>query len=125
MGGRKHILVTSYGKKIPVDKIEASLKTIECVKDALLVGNNQPYCSAVIWVDKNEPYDKTKIAQAIDEINKGLEGPAQIKRFEIVEEEYSKTPEDSLKIKRQDLLQKAEKTIELIYSPQNASTQIN
>lgn len=111
-GRKKHLIVTAYGKKIPVDKIEASLRTIDFVKDALLVGENQPYCSAILWVDRKALYDKSKMLRAIEEINKGLETPAQIKKMEILEDDYSKVDE-GLKTKRQVLLQKAEKVINI------------
>jgi len=114
-GRKKHLIVTAYGKKIPVDKIEASLRTIDFVKDALLVGENQPYCSAILWVDRKALYDKSKMLRAIEEINKGLETPAQIKKMEILEDDYSKVDE-GLKTKRQVLLQKAEKVINILYS---------
>lgn len=114
-GRKKHLIVTAYGKKIPVDKIEASLRTIDSVKDALFVGENQPYCSAILWVDRNTPYDKSKMLRAIEEINKGLETPAQIKKIEILEDDYSKVDE-GLKTKRQVLSQKAEKAINILYS---------
>lgn len=114
-GRKKHLIVTAYGKKIPVDKIEASLRTIDSVKDALFVGENQPYCSAILWVDRNAPYDKSKMLRAIEEINKGLETPAQIKKIEILEDDYSKVDE-GLKTKRQVLSQKAEKAINILYS---------
>lgn len=79
------------------------------------MGENQPYCSAILWVDRNAPYDKSKMLRAIEEINKGLETPAQIKKIEILEDDYSKVDE-GLKTKRQVLSQKAEKAINILYS---------
>ena len=120
IGRKKNLIITSYGKKIPIDPIEASLKTIESVREAIVVGNNQPYCSAVLWIDKQKGNNKTQIEKAIEKLNKELEHPAQIKRYVLLTEDAfpeQKNAQISLKTKRQDLLKQTEKIIEVIYNP--------
>jgi long-chain acyl-CoA synthetase len=120
LGRKKNLIITSYGKKIPIDPIEASLKTIESVKEAIVVGNNQPYCSAVLWIDQQEGNNRNQIEKAIKKLNKELEHPAQIKRYVLLTEDAfpeQKNTQVSLKTKRQDLMKHTEKIIEVIYNP--------
>ncbi len=120
-GRKKNIIITSYGKKIPTDKIEATLKTVESVTEAIIVGDNKPYCSAVFWVDPQKCNNKT-IEQAIKKLNNELEHPAQIKRWKILDENLLDKPKNSnaqLKTNRQELLKQIEDVIETLYTSQN------
>lgn len=115
-GRKKNILITSYGKKVPTDLIEAALKSIESVEEAVLIGNNRPYCSAVLWVDKQK-FDNQTIEHAISQINSRLEEPLQIKRWETLDKKLLNTTNVSsqLKPKRQELLQQTDGVIEKLY----------
>jgi long-chain acyl-CoA synthetase len=121
LGRKKNLIITSYGKKISIERIEASLKRIESVKEAIVIGNNRPYCSAVLWIGEQKDNDNAKkIEKAIEKLNKELERPAQIKRYVLLTEDpfpEQKNTETHLKIKRQDLLKQTEKIIEVIYNP--------
>ena len=117
-GRKKNIIVTSYGKKIPIDKIEASLKIIECVKEAIVIGDNQPFCSAVFWVDKQKQNYQAQIDFGIEQLNKELEDPAKIKRYVVLDESSlgKENAESSLKTKRQECLKQIQPLIETIYA---------
>jgi long-chain acyl-CoA synthetase len=65
-GRKKHLIVTAYGKKIPVDKIEASLRTIDSVKDSLFVGEKPTLLQCNPLGRQNAPYDKSKMLRAIE-----------------------------------------------------------
>jgi long-chain acyl-CoA synthetase len=121
LGRKKNLIITSYGKKISIERIEASLKRIESVKEAIVIGNNRPYCSAIFWIGEQKDNDTAKkIEKAIEKLNKELERPAQIKRYVLLTEDpfpEQKNTETHLKIKRQDLLKQTEKIIEVIYNP--------
>ena len=124
LGRKKNLIITSYGKKIPIDRIEAALKTIESVKEAIVVGNNQPYCSAILWIDEQKDNHNAQIEKAIEKLNKKLERPAQIKRYVLLTEDpfpEQKNTETHLKTKRQDLLKQTEKIIEAIYNSTNSN----
>jgi long-chain acyl-CoA synthetase len=120
LGRKKNLIISSYGKKIPIERIEAALKTIESVKEAVVLGNNQPYCSAILWIDKQKDNYNAQIEKAIEKLNKELERPAQIKRYVLLTDDpfpEQKNTETHLKTKRQDLLKQTEKIIEVIYNP--------
>lgn len=120
-GRKKNLVITSYGKKVPTDKIEATLKTIQAVKEAIIVGDNKPYCCAVFWVDEQKIKNKT-LESEIKKINKNLEHPAQIKRWATLNHEVLKgNNSGQLKTNRQELLEQIEAVIETLYSSQNNS----
>ncbi|MGD6808836.1 MAG: SDR family oxidoreductase [Candidatus Bathyarchaeia archaeon] len=116
LGRKKNIIVTSYGKKVPVEHIEASLKQVPHVRDCIVVGDNQPFCCAVFWVDCQKSDCENSLDKAVEELNLTLEPPAQIKRFAVLQSCLSDSASaDALKVKRQDLLKQAETVIENLY----------
>lgn len=118
-GRKKNIVVTSYGKKVPAESIEIALKSVEHVTECIVVGDNRPFCCAVLWVEKGHALtSRSKIDSAIAKLNRDLEAPAQIKRFVILEEAASSGNRniDTLKVKRQDLLKQIEGVIENLYA---------
>ncbi len=124
LGRKKNIVVTSYGKKIPAEKIEAALKGIEHVTECIVIGDNRPFCSAIVWVDKHYVSScKEDIDSAVVKLNLELEHPAQIKQFVILESNKSSENKnvETLKIKRQELLKQVEDVIESLYAGSNNS----
>ncbi|MCW3999266.1 MAG: AMP-binding protein [Candidatus Bathyarchaeota archaeon] len=116
LGRKKHVIVTSYGKKVPVERIEASFKALPFVRECLVVGENKPFCSAVFWVDEQKEEHKTEIEEALARINLELEGPAQIKRCVVLVGDIEAAGSaEALKRKRQDLLSVAEEATAFIY----------
>ena len=80
-GRKKDILITSYGKNINAQKVEEHLKNISGVSEAVLIGEQKPFCSALIWMD--HPVDN--LEEKISEMNKGLSHPEQIKKWRVIE----------------------------------------
>ncbi len=115
LGRKKNIIVTSYGKKVPVEHIEAKLKSLPHVKDCLVVGDNQPFCCAVFWVACQKSECENQLDKAIEELNLTLEPPAQIKRYAVMSYPSGMADADALKVKRQDLLKQAETVIDALY----------
>lgn len=108
-GRKKDFIVTAYGKNISITKLEERLKDIPGVSEAVLIGENRPYCTALLWLEEDSvasgTYSETnkKIGRMIDSMNEGLSHPEQIRRFRIIETPLSirageLTP--NLKVKR-------------------------
>lgn len=49
-GRKKEMVVTAYGKNISIPKIEERLKDIPEISEAVLIGENRPYCAALVWL---------------------------------------------------------------------------
>ena len=114
-GRRKEMIVTAYGKNISIPKIEALLKGIPGVSEAVLIGENRPYCTALLWLEgKAENLD-----EAVSRMNMELSHPEQIRKFTVISEPLSirkgeLTP--NLKVKRDNVEAHLHEEIEAMYS---------
>nr|MCR5181373.1 AMP-binding protein [Bacteroidaceae bacterium] len=113
-GRKKDMLITSYGKNINCTKIEQRLCDISCVEQAVLVGEQRPFCTALLWV--SGPTDN--LAADIEHMNSQLSHPEQVKRFRIINTPLSigrgeLTP--NLKVKRNVVLEHYQQEIEALY----------
>ena len=120
-GRKKETLITSYGKNINPQKIEISLKTIPSVAESLVVGDNYPYCSALLWVDIEEGKRPNflQIDKAIEQMNKNLSHPEQIKKWAILSNSLSiaageLTP--NLKLRRNNIIKSHHAVIHSLYA---------
>ncbi len=118
IGGRKKdILITSYGKNINCTKIEQRLMAIPCIQQALLVGEQRPYCTALLWtVGQTDTLE-----QDIERMNQSLSHPEQVKRWCIIETPLSiqngeLTP--NLKVKRNVVIAHYNREINEMYAGQ-------
>lgn len=84
-GRKKEMLVTSYGKNINCSKIEERLKDIPEVSEAVLIGENRPYCTALVWLEGADALPEDKVAA----MNAKLSHPEQIRRWTVMEKPLS------------------------------------
>ncbi len=120
-GRKKELIKTSYGKLIYSGKIEGMCREILGVSEAMLVGESQPYCSALVWVDKQHWNETTlaKINQAIERMNERLSNPEKIKKWALLINTLSIENGDltpNLKLKRNVVSQKYTNIIDALYS---------
>lgn len=131
---KKELIVMSNGKKVAPQPIENELKTKAGVGQAVLLGNQKNYISALLWPDfdalkkyaeehnikfqdQKELLTRPDIAKmfekGVGEVNQGLSRYEQIKRYKVVSTELTPgSPEltPTLKIKR--------RVVDERYSPQ-------
>lgn len=98
-GRKKDLLITSYGKNINCSKIEQRLTDIGGITHAVLVGEQRPYCCALLWAEG----DTSHVQAAIDQMNTTLSHPEQVRKWRVIKQPLSiahgeLTP--SLKIRR-------------------------
>lgn len=99
LGRKKELIVTAYGKNISIPKIEERLKDLPGITEAVLIGENRPYCTALLWAQGDTAGLEKKIAH----VNSGLSHPEQIRKFRVISrplsiEKGELTP--NLKVKR-------------------------
>jgi long-subunit acyl-CoA synthetase (AMP-forming) len=114
-GRKKDMLITSYGKNINCTKIEQRLMDIPGVEQAVLVGEQRPYCTALLWTSGTID----TLAADIERMNAQLSHPEQVKRFCVIQTPLSisrgeLTP--SLKVKRNVVLEHYTQEIDKLYS---------
>lgn len=136
---KKDLIVTSGGKNIAPQKIENLLKMSRFVSQAMVYGDKRQYLTALITlnVEEVELYLKIQvpgacltdlpkhpeviklIAKEIEEKNKTLASFETIKRFHILEHDFSiETGEltPSLKVKRKYCNEKYQKELQSMYA---------
>jgi long-chain acyl-CoA synthetase len=119
-GRKKDIIVTSYGKNIHPEKIESLLRSLPYVEEALVVGDELPFCSALIWIsgDQYKPALIKHLEQLIKDINYKLSHPEQLKRWAILKHNLSAETREltaSLKLRRKEVLQRFSGVIKALY----------
>jgi long-chain acyl-CoA synthetase len=136
-GRKKEIIITSGGKNVAPKNLEAAMKNHELVSEAVVIGDQRKYLTALITLD-DEAADKfcnarglnsvprhemkelrAEIQAAIDEMNKSLAKVETVKKFVILERNFTVddgelTP--TLKVKRRIVNKNWQKQIDALYA---------
>lgn len=118
-GRRKELLKTSYGKYLNPAKIEARLRRIPGVTNAMVVGEARPYCTALLWLD-GEPDDARRgvVDKGIGAIDPTLSHPEQVKRWAVLADDLSVDKGDltpNLKLRRDRVASRFADVIDGLY----------
>jgi long-chain acyl-CoA synthetase len=100
-GRKKDLLKTAYGKYLQPSKIEAMLRRIPGVTEAMVVGEGRSFCAALLWVEGT--CDAAMIDAALIDANRRLSHPEQVKRWAVLPNDLSIEGGDltaNLKLKR-------------------------
>ena len=137
-GRKKDIIVTSGGKNITPANIEGALKKLELVSQAVIVGDNRKFISALITLDETtagafaeseglsgenlheNDTVTSEIQKGVDEVNSKLMRVANVRKFTILPRDF--TIEDgeltpTMKIKRNIVYKQWTDTIDAMYTP--------
>lgn len=121
-GRKKELLKTSNGKYVAPVPIEDALKRLTIVTDAMMVGDNQKYCVALVAIDKEHLQDANAEQLLVDHlknINSGLANHESIVRIGIMRAGFSVesgTLTPTLKLKRKAAVEQYAGFISRIYS---------
>jgi long-chain acyl-CoA synthetase len=123
-GRKKELFKTSYGKYVQPAKVEALLREIPGVAEAMLVGEERPFCVALLWVPEHTQVEEN--GQGIDrwvgEINHDLPHPEQVKRWAVLTNDLSIEAGDltaNLKLKRQVVARRLADVVDALYGGAN------
>jgi long-chain acyl-CoA synthetase len=125
-GRKKELFKTSYGKYVQPAKVEALLREIPGVAEAMLVGEERPYCVALLWV-QGKVLDSGAgqlIDRLVGQVNHGLSHPEQVKRWAVLANDLSVEAGDltgNLKLKRQAVARRLENVLESLYDGMSPS----
>jgi long-chain acyl-CoA synthetase len=119
-GRKKDIIITAYGNNIFPAPIEAGLRSIPGVGEALLIGEGRSYCIALIWLEGASPStaDLARIRVGIDRVNASLSHAEQIKRWAIIPDPLTVmngSLTGSMKLKREVLSRRFNQVIDALY----------
>ncbi len=92
-GRRKNVLISSFGRNISPEWVEAQLSTQPIIYQVAVLGDGEPHLSAVIVANPNmiatsiDP--QSAIAQAVYVVNQTLPDYARIKQWHLAEQSFS------------------------------------
>ena len=140
-GRRKDILVTAAGKNVSPAVHEDMLRSHWLIDHCVLVGDRRPYLAALISLDREalaqwrrerggpaettgpalraDPALRAAIQAAVDEVNATVSKAEQIKRFRIVDAEFTVGDEltPTQKVRRDRVLAKLSRDVAAVYAP--------
>jgi long-chain acyl-CoA synthetase len=132
---KKELIITAGGKNVSPANIEAALKTIPLVGQAMAIGDAKPYLVAVLTLDPDavgarfpgraiadvvaDPHVQREIADAVAAINRRFSTVEHIRRFVIAAEEWLPDTEmltPTMKLKRRGVLTRYAAEIDSMYA---------
>jgi long-chain acyl-CoA synthetase len=127
-GRKKEIIITAGGKNIAPKNIEAAIKELPLVGEAVVIGDRRKYLTALVTLEptvigKVAPDAvRSSIQAKIDQVNQQFARVEQIKKFAILERPFGidtgeLTP--TMKLKRKVIAQKYAREIEAMYLDDN------
>ncbi|HEX4655320.1 MAG TPA: long-chain fatty acid--CoA ligase [Mycobacteriales bacterium] len=132
---KKELIITAGGKNVSPANIEAALKTISLIGQAMAIGDARPYLVALLTVDPDtagvqypgrslaeiaaDPEVLADVAAAVADVNARLSTVEHIRRFVLLGEEW--LPDTALltptmKLKRRGVLATYESRVEEMYA---------
>jgi long-chain acyl-CoA synthetase len=142
-GRKKEIIITAGGKNIAPKNIEAAIKQLPAVGEAVVIGDRRKYLTALVTLDEiaaralaptlaaasgaalaTAPEVRAAIQAQIDRVNETLARVEQVKRFAVLPRPFGidsgeLTP--TLKIKRKVVAEKYAAEIEAMYAEPDPS----
>jgi long-chain acyl-CoA synthetase len=135
---KKNIIITSGGKNVAPQPIEAELKRIEGVSQAVVLGDKRKYLTALLTLDPEGAPALAKkkgwptqlealsrhdafiayVQEHVDHINRDLARVETVKRFKVLPKEFTEEANEltpTKKIKRRVVTEVYEKEIEAMY----------
>ena len=115
---KKDIIVSAGGDNISPAKIENQLTNSSAIEQSMVFGEGKNYLAALIVPSKEFINQKEKIKEIINEINKNLTLVEKIKKFHLIDENFSienglLTP--TMKVKRNKVIAKYKNILENFY----------
>jgi len=117
-GRKKDLIVSSNGKKIYPARIEVLFKREPAINQVLLIGDRMPYVTALFTVNGSPGETREAVEQAVKSVNKQLASFEQIRKFKILERDFSieqgeVTP--TMKIRRSRVLENYRAAVSEMY----------
>jgi long-chain acyl-CoA synthetase len=124
-GRKKELLKTAYGKYLHPAKVEAMLRALPGVAEAMVVGEGRPYCAALLWAEQPGGVTAAGLERAMAALNARLEQPEQVRRWKVLP--YDLTVEGgelttNLKLRRAAVAERLGNVIASLYDPAPAAT---
>jgi len=119
-GRKKELIVTAYGKNVCPEKVEALLRRVPAVREAVLVGEGEPYCAGLLWLEDPSLDDEgvRAIDRAIEALNADLSHPERVKAWILLPYDLSIEGGEltaNLKVRRREIVSRRAGAIASLY----------
>ncbi|NNH74931.1 long-chain fatty acid--CoA ligase [Nocardia uniformis] len=139
-GRKKDLLVTAGGKNVSPGPMEDRIRSHALISQAIVVGDGRPFITALITVDpeaftawkaangkpatatiadlSSDPALRTEVQQAIDDANSTVSHAEAIKKFAVLDSDFSEESGEltaTLKVKRHVIAERFADAIEKMY----------
>ncbi|HET6813026.1 MAG TPA: AMP-binding protein [Actinomycetota bacterium] len=88
-GRKKELIKTAYGKYLHPARLEALLRELPGVTEAMVVGEGRPYCAALLWTETPAGPLRAELERAMAAVNAHLEQPEQVRRWAVLPDDLS------------------------------------
>ena len=123
-GRQKNLLISSFGRNISPEWIEAELSLCRTIAQVMVIGDSQAFCSAII-VPASAEVTAEQIAQDIRRINQHLPDYARVQKFIVAAEPFTPANQlltDNGRLRRAAILGQYLNAIAAIYSDTTAQS---
>ena len=106
---------TAYGKFVNPLKVETMLRDLPGMVEAMVVGEGRPYCTALIWSDR----EILNVDESIERMNEQLSHPEQVRAWAVLPNTLSVDGGEltaNMKLRRMNVLERHAALIESLYS---------
>jgi long-chain acyl-CoA synthetase len=121
-GRCKNVLISSFGRNISPEWIESELTANPLIKEAIVIGDARPYCTAIVSLSTSQ--DEAKLEPWIEQVNNALPDYARIKFWHVSPRPLSEMPTlytENGKPKREAINIAFAKQIETLYQSSAAA----
>ncbi|HSC68080.1 MAG TPA: AMP-binding protein [Cellvibrio sp.] len=121
-GRQKNLLISSFGRNISPEWIEAELSLCRTIGQVMVIGDAQPFCSAIV-TPASAHITAEQIAQDIRRINQHLPDYARAQKFILAAEPFTTANHlltDNGRLRRAAILDQYSHAIAAIYSDPTA-----
>lgn len=123
-GRKKNLLISSFGRNISPEWIEAELALCRSIAQSIVIGDVQPFCSAIL-VPSSTQITAEQLGQDISRVNQHLPDYAQIKKFIVASAPFTTTNQlltDNGRLRRAEIIARYQGDIAAIYAESIATS---
>jgi long-chain acyl-CoA synthetase len=123
-GRKKNLLISSFGRNISPEWIEAELSLCRSIAQVMVIGDGQEFCSAIL-LPSSAQITATQIAADIRQINTTLPDYARIQKFALATEPFTSHNQlltDNGRLRRVAIAERYENAINALYSSASTSS---